>query len=460
MSVHTLPHLLFAAVVALALMPVGARQRRQLVVLAASYAFCATWSASALVLLGASTAGNFLIGRALRRWPDVRLLAAAVVANVLFLATFKYLPPFIGDAAASSSLIMPIGMSFWTFQAISHLVDTYRGDDSRPSLLEFSLYMAFWPTVVAGPICRLEQMLPQFRTMPRPTRADVAIGVRRIVTGLFMKTVLAGLLERGLRPAWGVSWGFDHVTAGWGAGDVLALAIGAGFLLYFDFAGYSHLVIGIARLLGLRLPENFDHPFLATTPAIFWTRWHMSLSFWIRDYVFFPLALAIRAAWWRHLALVLAMVLFGLWHGATWTFIAWGLYHGLLLVGQRVGEHLIGGVRVPRFVAWPVTFLLVSVGWVFFRSGSIDQALAMLHALVVPWRSTVIILPPALHATVAVVAAGYFAGAALQAARARWDEQPTVSRLLWWLEPIPYAVAVVAVIARSHVEAPFVYSTF
>ena len=173
-----------------------------------------------------------------------------------------------------------------------------------PSLLEFCLYMAFWPTVLSGPICRLPSMLPQFRQLSPFSWDDLSAGSLRFIQGVIMKFVLAQILVSGWLPGEGIAAGFDQMKGGWGGVDVWLLGIGFGFLLFFDFAGYSHMVIGAARIFGIRLPENFDRPFLSTTPSIFWTRWHMSLSFWIRDYVFNPLAAAGRRySWWPYVVL-------------------------------------------------------------------------------------------------------------------------------------------------------------
>ena len=174
----------------------------------------------------------------------------------------------------------------------------------------------------------------------------------------------------GFNPGEGVAAGFDQIARGWGGIDVWLLAISFGFQLFFDFAGYSHIVIGTARLFGIRLAENFDHPYFSTTPSVFWTRWHMSLSFWIRDYVFLPLATARRDLWWRNFALVSAMTLFGLWHEATLPFVIWGAYQGLLLVAHRQGQQLQRrlGFTWPdgwgSFVSWGITFALISLGWI------------------------------------------------------------------------------------------------
>src|SRR5205807_8737568 len=200
---------------------------------------------------------------------------------------------------------------------------------------------------VSGPICRMPDMLPQFRSEKPTPWNDIARGFRRIATGVFMM-LLARVLGQGILAGDGITSGFDRV-AHWSGADVWCLAFGYGLQLFFDFAGYSHMAIGAAQLLGFTVPENFARPFQSTNPSIFWTRWHMSLSFWIRDYVFLPLAAMRRDLWWRNGTLAFTMILFGLWHAATWPFVLWGAYHGLLLVGHRVGQQFLK----KRNILWP-----------------------------------------------------------------------------------------------------------
>src|SRR6266446_6597687 len=292
---------------------------RQILFLAASYLFYANWGIGFLAMLIISSLMNYTCGCALRRKVTAPRLWIGIALNLLPLAFFKYLPVLLELGPAGSwhddlgrQIIMPLGMSFWTFQGLSYLFDIYFEEELDPSLLEFCLYMAFWPTVASGPICRLPSMLPQFRQLSPFSWDDLSTGSLRIIQGVMMKFVLAQILGSGWLPGEGIAAGFDQMKGGWGGVDVWLLGIGYGFLLFFDFAGYSHMVIGTARVFGMRLPENFDRPFLSTTPSVFWTRWHMSLSFWIRDYVFNPLATARRDLWWRNFALVSAMTLFGL----------------------------------------------------------------------------------------------------------------------------------------------------
>ncbi|HEX8810471.1 MAG TPA: MBOAT family O-acyltransferase, partial [Terracidiphilus sp.] len=321
-----------------ALAKVRSQGVRQAVLLTASYALYVTWGTWFAAVLLASTLLNFLIGRQLRRTASGAVLTMGVLLNLLLLGCFKYLPEVAVHLPFSSwqrfsHLALPLGLSFWTFQAMSYLFDLYRGEELDPSFFEFALYMVFFPVTISGPICRMPDMLSQFRSQ-EPTRwHDITHGLRRIATGVFMMQ-LAKLLGQGILGGDGINSGFDHATQ-WSGTDVWCLALGYGLQLFLDFAGYSHMAIGAAQAMGFIIPENFARPFASTSASIFWTRWHMSLSFWIRDYVFLPLAMLRREVWWRNLALVVAMVLFGLWHKASVLFLLWGGYHGVLLVLHR-----------------------------------------------------------------------------------------------------------------------------
>src|SRR5262249_39484077 len=207
--------------------------------------FYAVWGIGFLAILVASSLVNYACGYALRAKTSVARLWVGIAINVLPLAFFKYLPPLLEWGPSGSwhhglanHILLPIGMSFWTFQGLSYLFDVYFEDDSTPSLLEFCLFMAFWPTVLSGPICRLPDMLPQFRRLAPPSWDDVSVGSLRFILGLVMKFVLAHVLASGWRPGGGIAGGFDEMNGGWGALDVWLLGIGFGFLLFFDFAGY------------------------------------------------------------------------------------------------------------------------------------------------------------------------------------------------------------------------------
>ena len=384
--------LLFLVCVAV-LAKARSRSMRQFVLLIGSYVLYLTWVPWFAGVLLASTVMNFVIGQWLRRKPSGGILAFGISLNLALLAVFKYLPEAAVNLPFTSlqrfaHLALPLGISFWTFQAMSYLFDIYRGEELDPSFFEFALYMAFFPVTISGPICRMPEMLPQFRSEEPTPWNNIARGFSRIATGVFMMQ-LAKLLGQGILGGDGIASGFDRVTH-WSGIDVWCLALGYGLQLFLDFAGYSHIAIGVAQVMGITAPENFARPFQSTNPSVFWTRWHMSLSFWIRDYVFLPLAMLRRDVWWRNLALVIAMLLFGLWHRASWLFLLWGCYHGVLLVAHRqVQQVQRRSSREPSAVFWTplgwiVTMLLINLGWIFFRANSLAQARQMLAAIVSP----------------------------------------------------------------------------
>ena len=413
---RSLCYILAFVVCLIVLATVRSRTVRQAVLLTASFGLYFTWTPWFAAVLLVSIAMNFVLGKRLRRSPTPLPLTIGIVLNLLLLGLFKYLPeiaprlPF-NSLETFTRIALPLGISFWTFQAMSYLFDLYREEDLDPTFGEFALYMAFFPVTISGPVCRMPEMLPQFRAEQITPRSAILHGLRRIAIGAFMMQ-LSKLLGQGILAGDGIVSGFDRATS-WAGPDVWCLAFGYGLQLFFDFAGYSHIAIGAAQALGFTIPENFQRPFGSTNPSLFWTRWHMSLSFWIRDYVFFPLATLRRELWWRNLALVGSMVVFGVWHRATWLFLMWGAYHGILLVLHRLVQQAKRGYNLepsPKLwtpLAWIFTLALVSLGWIFFRANSMPQARAMLHAAVSPQTYVSHVLSLSLYALVAALALGY-----------------------------------------------------
>lgn len=404
---------------------VRSRKVRIAALLAASYLLYVSWSWWFALVLLASTALNFLLGRRLREKQEGAVLALGVLLNLLVLGTFKYLPGLLGALSWQPVLglahwAMPLGISFWTFQALSYLFDQYREEDLDPSFFEFAAYMAFFPVVISGPVCRMPEMLPQLRSEQCLQWAEFVEGARRALVGVLMLQV-ARLLGNGAMGGEGLDWGFDQATQ-WGGSDVWVLAVGYGLQLYFNFAGFTAIVVGASKSLGFAVPENFAQPFRSTTPSIFWTRWHMSLSFWIRDYVFLPAAMMRRDAWWRNFALVGSMVLFGLWHKGTLLFALWGLFHGILLLGHRLGQQLMRKLRADTSapiwepLSWLATMALVNLGWVLFRAGSPLQARQMFLAVITPSSYPTQFLSGSLYLAVLAVIAGCVATMLLQRA--------------------------------------------
>lgn len=444
---------------------VRSRVARQAVLLASSVALYLTWQPWFAAVLLTSIVANFLFGKWLQAKPHWLPLSAGIFFNLLLLAAFKYLPQLTFRILPSSlpgadRLALPLGISFWTFQALSYLFDLYRGEDLDPTFVEFALYMVFFPVTVSGPVCRMPDMLPQFRSEETTVWSDIGLGLRRIAIGVFMMQ-LGKLLGQGILAGDGIVSGFDRATQ-WSGADVWCLAFGYGLQLFFDFAGYSHIAIGAARALGITVPENFERPFASTNPSVFWTRWHMSLSFWIRDYVFFPLAPLRREMWWRNLALALSMVVFGLWHKATLLFLIWGCYHGVLLVSHRLLQQVERRLnwQPPKLwtpLSWIATAALISLGWIFFRANSMAQARQMLAAIASPGSYASRYLSSSLYLLMAVLSTGYAvvllvsdalnrATVPADASRQHSGLLTLVSRSRWFWLPAVYTLALLVLL--------------
>jgi alginate O-acetyltransferase complex protein AlgI len=476
--------LLFLLCVAV-LAKVRARRVRQTILLVSSYVLYVTWGPWFAAVLLTSTILNFLVGEWLRRKPSGAILSLGILLNLALLGCFKYLPEVavhfpLSSLQRFSHLALPLGISFWTFQAMSYLFDLYRGEELDPSFFEFALYMVFFPVTISGPICRMPDMLPQFRSQAPTGWNDIGRGLTRIATGVLM-VQLAKLLGQGILGGDGITSGFDHLTQ-WSGADVWCLALGYGLQLFLDFAGYSHIAIGAAQALGFTVPENFARPFQSTSPSIFWTRWHMSLSFWIRDYVFLPLAMLRREVWWRNLALVISMVLFGLWHRASVLFLVWGCYHGVLLVLHRQVQQAERKFdwEPPAFwtpLSWIATMALINLGWIFFRANSPSQTRQMLSAVVSPASYLSHFLSGSLYLLVAALALGYAIALMTIDALERSSLEPPsteassatgiiglMARWRWfWIPPL-YALALlfllIVTLTRGASTAQFMYNKF
>ena len=429
---------------------------RNALFLVASAGFYFSFGGWFLAILGVSALFNFFWGNLLRRSASTAALMVGIGVNVALLGTFKYLPqvalPWAGESALAAqiaALALPVGISFWTFQGLSYLFDQYRGEQLDPTLLEFGVYYSFAPTVLSGPICRVADLLPQLREPTRASWTEVAAGARQMWVGVWMIS-LARILGAGLHGQ-GVNWAFQQ-SGVWGFLDVWILLLGYGFQIFFDFAGYTRLVIGLARMFGIELPENFDRPFLAVTPTMFWQRWHMSLSFWIRDYLFMPLAMVRSELWWRNGMLIFSMVVFGLWHKASWPFLLWGLYQGTLLFLHRMWQQYARKRRmvVSDAASWVITFAVVTLGWTLFRAQDLRQAGELLASALNPLNLPGRHLPGDFVLLVLALAGGYFAW--VRISQVRWV--PLEARAAF------YALTFyLAVFYRSSVDS-FVYFQF
>ncbi|MET1028607.1 MAG: MBOAT family protein [Dongiaceae bacterium] len=369
----------------------------------ASLIFYATWRIEFLPLLLASILGNFLIGqrilgarlskpRAAQGW-----LVLGVAANLLLLGWYKYagffavnLQALAGWPHEALSIVLPLGISFFTFTQIAYLVDARRGlvDESAAQgsrLTHYALFVSYFPHLIAGPILHHREMMPQF-AQPRTYRCsweNLAVGLTIFAIGLFKKAVIADAL------APYVNAGFDQAAQGNVPGATAAWlsVIAYSLQIYFDFSGYSDMAIGASRLFGIHLPINFNSPYQATSIIDFWKRWHMTLSRFLRDYLYIPLGGNRHGATRRYVNLMIVMLLGGLWHGAGWTYVIWGGLHGLYLVVNHLWRRLRGrsaapGTGLGRFGAQLITFLAVVVAWTFFRADDTATAGHLLAGMV------------------------------------------------------------------------------
>src|SRR3984893_7758576 len=362
---------------------------RQWVLIAVSLFFYGWWDVRCIPLLLGQIGATWLLACMQERTGRNGWLVLGIALNLASLGTFKYLDFLIGSAGAvigttlpRAHLVLPIGISFFSFQLISYLADRLRKDAPIYPLRQFALFVLLFPHLIAGPIVRHNELIPQFAEDPRREGvwARVSLGLFLFTMGLAKKVLLADRLAEIADPlfARGISGVLDFGQA-WSA--TLAFT----FQLFFDFSGYTDMAIGIALLFGLLLPENFRRPYVAADLREFWRRWHISLSNFIRDYLYIPLGGSRHGTGRYVFASITAMGICGLWHGAGWTYVAWGLWHGVGLVvcatWQRVGRPL------PNPVGWALTMLFVLASWALFRAdsfstaGSILQSLGGLHGM-------------------------------------------------------------------------------
>lgn len=351
--------------------------------LLASWFFYASWSWHYLGLILFTTTLDWSLGpRFSRSAKPARLIAISVVANLGILALFKYgnfavetanygLQAF--DAAFQFSaldLLLPVGISFYTFQSLSYTIDVYRGELApRKSFLDYALFVSFFPQLVAGPIVRASEF---FRELDTPRKADhqeAAYALTLIGLGFVKKVVFADGLAQAIDP----TWNNLQAAQGW---EVLLATYGFAFQIYFDFSGYTDIAIGIALLFGFRFPTNFNYPYLATSLQDFWRRWHMTLSRWLRDYLYISLGGNRIGELSTYINLSVTMLLGGLWHGASWNFIIWGGIHGLWLVFERkfLLKNRFWNSKANGFIRWFVTMHVVCFAWIFFRTPDFASA--------------------------------------------------------------------------------------
>jgi D-alanyl-lipoteichoic acid acyltransferase DltB (MBOAT superfamily) len=454
------------------------RWARHVMLLAASYLFYGCWNPWYLALIVLLTLVHWGVALGLERTgPRGRktLMAAGAVFSLGVLGLFKYFNFFVDNAntllAAAGleqfmphvRLLLPVGISFYTFQAMSYSIDVYRGElKALRNPVDFALFVAFFPQLVAGPILRASQFMPQLARDPAYDDRRAASGLFRILVGLVKKVVVADTLGVLLvDKVFGTAPG-TQALAGAAPLEVLIAIYAYTFQIYCDFSGYSDIAIGTGRLMGFEIPENFDRPYAAVNLRDFWRRWHISLSTWLRDYLYIPLGGSQRGAGRTYAALAATMLLGGLWHGASWNFVIWGAFHGILLAltrwWQRRNE--VRG-RMPTdspFVYYLKrlgTFHLVCLGWVFFRALTLQDALTALGRLFAWGEDTHFHVPGAVSAVLVLAIAVHMTPKVWLIRAGAWF----VLRPAW-----VQAAATVAVIwlasLMAQAAAPFIYFQF
>jgi len=359
------------------------------IILFANYFFLARWSLTLLALIPAASSIDYLLSLGLQASENavVRklLITASLVMNIGMLAFYKYMPFFLGAWATWTgstppawSFALPISLSFYVFQALTYTIDLYRRDiEGTRSYLAHLAAVSFFPTILAGPITRIEALLEQFE---KPKKLDPAAGGRAlflIALGLVKKLLIADYLAGNL-----VNRIFDFPKLYTGA-EVLIAVYAYAFQLYYDFSGYTDIVIGSALLLGIKLPPNFNVPYAAENIADFWRRWHITLSNWLRDYLYFSLP-GKRLKFFSYANLVITMVIGGLWHGASWNFVLWGALHGLGLAVVRLWQTWRGMTKATGFWRYFyifLTFHYVTFAWIFFRAPDFETAWSILQRI-------------------------------------------------------------------------------
>ena len=477
-------------------------------IFAASLAFYAAadwhWVFLLLVSIVGNQAAATVISRMARGPGRKAMLIAAVTGNLVLLGAFKYLGFFVDSVTSLMSafgfqgeqqvleLALPVGISFFTFQAISYVVDVYRGRAPLAKPIDTAVYLSFFPHLVAGPIVRATEFIPQLATPRSPRNIPAAPALFLIAGGLIKKVVLADFLAVNLvDPVFGSPQAFGAVDTG-------VAILGYAAQIYCDFSGYTDIAIGLAMLLGFWFPQNFDQPYRALSLQDFWHRWHMTLSRWLRDYLYIPLGGSRKGPRRTYINLMVTMILGGLWHGAAWTFVIWGTLHGSGLAVERWARQRAASLRSPQAidlrdepdgapaggadvtrtmvmvkpatrldavvartypkpVLWLATFAFVCFAWVFFRSPDVGTALTVLSRLVVGWTTAATLVTPAVLVALLVAFSTQVTPARV------WDRVAVqFSRLPYWAQGVLFGVFLILIdtLVGQQGVAPFIYFQF
>ena len=461
--------LFFAITYVLYLAARRSKSAQNILLLVASYVFYGAWDWRFLSLIVASTLVDYYCAIAIDSNQQQRrkrvFLAVSVVFNIGMLAIFKYYDFGVASFAEllsqmgfsvhlpTLSLILPVGISFYTFQTMSYTIDVYRGkcDVERDPLL-IALYVAFFPQLVAGPIERARHLIPQLKQPRTICRSDLATGFHMIVLGYFKKVVLADCLAPLVDEVFAQPLAYSSTI-------MFFATLGFAVQIYGDFSGYSLIARGLSRLMGIDLMTNFRFPYLAESPRDCWNRWHISLSSWLREYLYFGLGGSLHGRTRTYMNLMATMFLGGLWHGAAWNFVYWGVYHGLLLIVCHAFKDLgpvwkRGGVPA-RILAISITFVFTLIGWILFRCSSNQQVVDVAVSLVSDWSWT---------STTTQYAVPVLAAFALLQALHLW-QMVTQNEFVLLRLPLPLRIGafgflIASIVAVGFRPTPFIYFQF
>ncbi|HEX7898431.1 MAG TPA: MBOAT family protein [Planctomycetota bacterium] len=418
-----------------------------------SYVFYGWWDPFNLILIAATTAFDWYMGILIGKGTRKKLwITLSLVSNLGLLGFYKYWGfaaqnlAAIGIPLPVAQLALPVGISFFTFQSMSYTIDVYRGDiPVEKSLIRFAAFVSLFPQLVAGPIERASNLLPQLQKAPTITKDDLTEGLSHFLVGLFKKIALADYLGPYV----------DQVYASPGEQPASALVLGTiafAWQIYFDFSGYTDMARGVGRMMGFRFMLNFNNPYVATGLGDFWGRWHISLSTWFKDYVYFPLGGNRGGKWMTYRNMVITMLISGIWHGAAWTFVIWGALHAIGRVVTRELElTAFYRDRVPRVLKQAAVFVFVCLCWVFFRAASVGDAwLVISRMFTAPWGRSG--MPAMMLAMIGAVWAWQFLA-----------ESSKARKVVEWA-PVQVAaacamVAYLAIVAQSGNQA-FIYFQF
>jgi D-alanyl-lipoteichoic acid acyltransferase DltB (MBOAT superfamily) len=436
--------------------------------LVASYFFYGSWDWRFLALIFLTSAVDYNVGKVLYRIEAPqqrrRLLLISVCVNLGILAFFKYFNFFINSAAALLEtaglhpsipvlrIILPVGISFYTFQSMSYVIDIYRRQlTPAPGFLQYALFVSYFPQLVAGPIERASRLLPQVLSPARITPGRINFAISLLVIGYAKKVLIADTVAPEV----------DRIFASpeeMSAGMLLRGAYLFALQIYGDFSGYSDIARGVSELFGVRLMINFNQPYLSLSITEFWRRWHISLSTWLRDYLYIPLGGNRHGRWMTYRNLMLTMLIGGLWHGANWTFVVWGGLHGVWLAAERalgIGQEDGKGRLAPMdLLRGALTFHLVVLGWIFFRAPNVEAAFTYLGGIAeLTGLSDIGWLPLAMAAALVLI----------DLPQRLTDEHAAMLRVPWWIRSPVYASVCLLTLGRllwGGGETPFIYFQF